>query len=104
MKWKKLIVPPLHSYIGEVFDRNQNVQFYIIRKNVKLKKLSIHIFEDDNLYGIKSNISEPIIYNSEYDNVISLFVGNKTNDVVHVDFKNPSFFPTRKKLLTRASF
>ena len=35
---KKLIVPPLHSYIGEVFDRNQNVQFYIIRKNVKLKK------------------------------------------------------------------
>ena len=89
---KKNIVPPLHSCIGKVFDRNQNVQFYIIWKNIKLKKLSKHFFEDDNLYGIKSNISEPIFHNSEYDNVISLFVGNKS-----------FILPTGNELLSRAS-
>ena len=36
--------------------------------------------------------------------VISLFVGNKTNDLVHDDFKNPPFFPTRNELLAWASF
>ena len=29
---------------------------------------------------------------------------NKTKDVVHVNFKNPPFFPTRKELSVRASF
>ena len=62
------------------------------------------MFENEKLYGIKSNISDPIVRNGEYDDIVSLFVGNKTNDVVHVDFKNPSFFQTRKELLSRASF
>ena len=62
------------------------------------------LFKNEKLYGIRSNISNPTIRNSEYDGVISLFAVNKTNDVVHVDFKNPSFFKTRKKLLSRGRF
>ena len=63
------------------------------------------LFETETLYGIKSNISETLtVRNAGYDNIISVFVGNKTNDTVHIDFKNPSFFPTRKELLSRASF
>ena len=33
-----------------------------------------------------------------------MFVGNRTDDTVHIDFKNPSFFTTRKELLSRAFF
>ena len=56
------------------------------------------------LYGIRTNISDPTIRNNSYDNVISLFVGNNTNDVEHVEFRNPPFFKTRKELLSRAHF
>ena len=56
------------------------------------------------LYGIRSNISNPTIRSNSYDNVISLFVENNTNDVEHVEFRNPPFFNTRKELLSRAQF
>ena len=61
-------------------------------------------FKNEKLYGIKSNISDSIVRNAGYDNIISLFVGNRSNDVVHVEFKNPTFFSTRTELLSRASF
>ena len=56
------------------------------------------------LYGIRSNISDPTIRNNSYDNIISLFVEKNTNDVEHVEFRNPPFFKTRKELLSRAHF
>ena len=58
----------------------------------------------EKVYGVKSNISDSTVYNSEYENIVCLFVGNRFNDVIHVDFKNPSFFTTRKQLLSRAVF
>ena len=59
----------------------------------------------DQLLGIRSNISEPIIRSSSHDKVISLFSIKKNSDsVLHIDFKNPTFFRTRKELLSRADF
>ena len=56
------------------------------------------------MYAIKTNITNPSLFNSNYDNIVSLFVGNRSNDTIHIDFKNPSFFTTRKELLSRAFF
>ena len=93
-----------NEYIDEALDYKQEIEYFKVRKRMKPKKLNLKLFENEKLYGIKTNISDPIVRNGEYDNIISLFTGNKTNEVVHVDFKNPSFFPTRKELLSRASF
>ena len=93
-----------NEYIDTILDYKQELQYFKVRKRMKSKKLNLKMFQNEKLYGIKTNISDPIVRNGEYDNIISLFVGNKTNDVVHVDFKNPTFFPTSKELLSRASF
>ena len=59
----------------------------------------------DQLLGVRSNICEPIIRSSSHDKVISLFSVKKNDDsVVHIEFKNPTFFRTRKELLSRADF
>ena len=59
----------------------------------------------DQVLAIRSNICESSIRNGEYDRLISLIHTSKLeNDVVHVDFKNPVFFETRKELLSRCNF
>ena len=59
----------------------------------------------DELLAIRSNISEFTIRNGEYDRVISPLHSVKSEKgIVHVDFKNPIFFSTRKELLSRAWF
>ena len=59
----------------------------------------------DDVLAIHSNICEYTIRNGEYDRIISLINSSRLeNDVVHVDFKNPTFFETRKELLSRAHF
>ena len=59
----------------------------------------------DQVLAIRSNICEFSIRNGEYDRFISLIHASKLeNDVVHVDFKNPVFFETRKELLSRCNF
>ena len=93
-----------NNYINTLFNHKQELQYFKVRKRMKSRKLNLKMFQNETLYGIKTNISDPIVWNGEYDDIITLFVGNKTNDVVHVDFKNPSFFPTRKELLSKASF
>ena len=53
----------------------------------------------DDVLAIHSNICEYTIRNGEYDRIISLINASKLeSDVVHVDFKNPTFFETRKEL------
>ena len=87
-----------------IFDYKQDLQYFKVRKK-RSKKLYLKSFINETLYGIKSNISEILtVRNAGYDDIISVFVGNKTNDTVHIDFKNPTFFPTRKELLSRATF
>ena len=88
------------------FNYKVYVKFFLVRKRMKQPlKLNLKLFGIDALYGIKSNISEKLtVRNAGYDDIISVFVGNKTNDVVHIDFKNPTFFSTRKELLSRATF
>jgi len=80
-------------------------KYFLLRKRMKPLKMNLKLFGIEALYGIKSNISEKLsVRNAGYDDIISVFVGNKTNDVVHIDFKNPTFFFTRKELLSRATF
>ena len=56
------------------------------------------------IYGIRSNISEPTIKNSKYDTIVALFQHQTQGDVLNIEFKNPSFFKTRKELLSNANF
>ena len=70
------------------------------KKSMKVYPKFLH----SNLYGVRSNISDSTIRNNNYNNIISLFVGNTTKGVEHVEFRNPSFFNTRKELLSRAWF
>ena len=94
-----------NEYIDAKLDYKQELQYFKVRKRMRPKKVNLKLFINETLYGIKSNISETLtVRNSGYDDIISLFVGNKTNDTVHIDFKNPTFFPTRKELLSRATF
>ena len=58
----------------------------------------------EHVIGVRSNISNFSIRNSEYDKIVALFVGSKMNDVVHIEFSNPTFFATQKELLSRAHF
>ena len=59
----------------------------------------------DQVLAIRSNICEYTVRNSDYDSIISLFNASKlVKDVMHIDFKNPTFFETRKELLSRAHF
>ena len=104
VKVKKNAGSFVNNYICAVLDYLQKIQYYKVRKRMKSKRINLKSFKNEKLYGIKSNISDLIVRNAGYDNIISLFVGNKSNDVVHVDFKNPTFFSTRKELLSRASF
>ena len=56
------------------------------------------------LYGIRSNISDPTIRNAQYDTLVGVFQDNGKQDVLNIELKNPSFFKTRKELLSRAHF
>ena len=59
----------------------------------------------DQVLAIRSNICEYTIRNGTYDRIISLFFASKLEkDVVHIDFRNPVFFETRKELLSRSNF
>ena len=58
----------------------------------------------EHVIGVRSNISDFSIKNSEYDKIVALFVGSKLNDVVHIEFSNPTFFATQKEVLSRAHF
>ena len=59
----------------------------------------------DNVLAIRSNICGHTIRNGEYDRLISLINATRlAKDVVHVEFKNPTFFETRKELLSTAYF
>ena len=96
----------LNVRLDTIFDHKENMEYFLVRKRMKQPlKMNLKLFGIEALYGIKSNISEKLsVRNAGYDDIISVFVGNKTNDVVHIDFKNPTFFSTRKELLSRATF
>ena len=58
-----------------------------------------------DILAIRSNICESTIRNSEYDNLISIINVNKLQkDIVQIEFQNPTYFSTRKELLSQAKF
>jgi len=77
--------------------------YYEVDKDINPLQIHPKSF-NSHIFGLRSNISDPSIRNNSYDNNISVFIGNETNDVEHVGFKNPPFFNTRKELLSRAKF
>ena len=104
-KGKKKKKTFLNVRVDTIFEHKENIEYFLLRKRMKPLKMNLKLFGIEALYGIKSNISEKLsVRNAGYDDIISVFVGNKTNDVVHIDFKNPTFFFTRKELLSRATF
>lgn len=94
---------PAYLFLNDVYKFEQEITYYEINEGIN--PLKVHPkFLHSNLYAVRSNISDPTIRNNSYDNIVSLFVGNTTKDVEHVEFRNPTFFNTRKELLSRAQF
>ena len=92
-------------FLEKALGAKWDMSYYVIPTNMKPTMMQIDYFKTDGvLFGIRSNISDPTIRNNSYDNIISLFVGNTSKDVEHVEFRNPPFFNTRKELLSRAQF
>ena len=59
----------------------------------------------EEVLALRSNIGETTIRSSEYDNVLSILnVNGLQKDIVHIQFDNPTFFSTRKELLSQTSF
>ena len=107
---------------GDIFPHNTRSKFnnyvdinhlnYLPTNNIEAAIKSItfdntrdHSLLKDQLLAIRSNICEYAIRNGDYDKIISLINASKfKTDVVHVDFKNPTFFTTKKELLSQAHF
>lgn len=82
---------------------NENIEAAI--KSITFDNKRDHSLLKDQLLAIRSNICEYAIRNGEYDKIISLINASKfKTDVVNVDFKNPTFFTTKKELLSQAHF
>ncbi len=94
---------PANLFINDVYKFKYEMVYYETDKDINPLQIHPKSFKS-HIFGLRSNISDPSIRNNSYDNIISLFIGNETNDVEHVGFKNPPFFNTRKELLSRAKF
>ena len=94
---------PANLFINDVYKFEYEMVYYEVDKDINPLQIHPKSFKS-HIFGLRSNISDPSIRNNSYDNIISLFIGNETNDVEHVGFKNPPFFNTRKELLSRAKF
>ena len=94
---------PANLFINDVYKFEYEMVYYEVDKDINPLQIHPKSF-NSHIFGLRSNISDPSIRNNSYDNIISLFIGNETNDVEHVGFKNPPFFNTRKELLSRAKF
>ena len=82
---------------------NENIEAAI--KSVTYDNTRDNSLIEDELLGIRSNICDFTIRNSGYDRIISLLHSPKgENNTVQLNFKNPTFFPTSKRQLSRASF
>ena len=78
-------------------------QYYDIKKEVKTMDIQPKLFKS-TLYGVRSNISDPSISSSSYDTLVCMFQDNEKQDVLNIEFQNPTFFKTRKELLSQAHF
>ena len=78
-------------------------QYYDIKKEVKTMDIQPKLFKS-TLYGVRSNISDPSISSSSYDTLVCMFQDNEKQNVLNIEFQNPTFFKTRKELLSQAHF
>ena len=56
---------------------------------------------ENPVYALKSSICKESIFNGVYDKILCIF---QSENIFHVTFKNPTFFPTKKELLSNAKF
>ena len=92
------------KFQNEVYKLNQNVVYNEILPETKESYPLYPELFPSVIYGLRSSISEPTIKNSKYDTIVALFEHQLKGDVSNIEFKNPSFFKTRKELLSRANF
>ena len=89
--------------IQDLYMAEQECVYFKVENNSKVMKLDLDKFPA-TLYGMRSNISAPTIRNTQYDTLVSVFQDYAKNDVLNIEFQNPSFFKTRKELLSQAHF
>ena len=56
---------------------------------------------DNPVYALKSSICKESILNGTFVKISCAF---QSENIFHVTFKNPTFFPTKKELLSNAKF
>ena len=81
----------------------QSKQYYDVKREVKSIDIQPKLFRS-TLYGVRSNISDPSISSSSYDTLVCMFQDNEKQNVLNIEFQNPTFFKTRKELLSQAQF
>ena len=94
---------PTRLFMNDVYKLEQEMVYYDIKKSITPLRVQPKLFRS-TLYGIRSNISDPTIRNAQYDTLVGVFQDNGKQDVLNIELKNPSFFKTRKELLSRAHF
>ena len=73
-------------------------------KNITFDNARNIPMKSHEFFGIKSNISEPIISSGQWNNLLYTFNVENNNSIVNIDIKNPTFFATTIEKLTRANF
>ena len=53
------------------------------------------------MFALKSNICKESTFNNAYEKILCMF---PSENIFHFEFKNPTFFPTRKELLSYGKF
>ena len=94
---------PATLFMNDVYKFEQQMVYYEVNKGIPPLKVHPRLFRS-TLYGIRSNISETTISSAHYDTLVAVFQDRGKHDVLNIEFQNPSFFKTRKELLSHAQF
>ena len=94
---------PVALLVNDVHRIEQDLCYFEIKTGQGSLKINPSLMST-RLYEVRSNISEWSIHNSRYDQLVALFQDEKKQDVLNVQFRNPSFFKTHKEKLSNAQF
>ena len=94
---------PASLFVSDVYLKEQELEYYEVtnQNHVLYGNPSL---VPSTIYDIRSNISDWNIHNGKYDRLMGFFTDNKRQEVINVEFLNPSFFKTSKEKLSNAKF
>ena len=100
---KSLGLYPSSLFVTDIYLKEQNLVYFEVSKENSVSSENPSLIPS-TLYEIRSNISDWSIYNARYDRLMGFFRDKRKQEVIYVEFQNPSFFKTRKEQLSNAKF